>query len=79
MLRRGLAQGDARAIEGEAHAMAGVAATYGMQALERRLRAVLQAAQQGDARGALAKAGDLERELDDAERALRDALQPELV
>jgi signal transduction histidine kinase/CheY-like chemotaxis protein len=78
-LRQALTSADASAIEQEAHAMAGVAGGYGMAALESRLRAVLTAARLGDARDAAAKAGDLERELERAGAALREALRPETV
>ena len=78
-LRAALTSADAHAIELEAHAMAGVAGGYGMAGLDARLRAILTAARRGDAGSAAARAGDLERELECAGVALREALRPETV
>jgi signal transduction histidine kinase/CheY-like chemotaxis protein len=47
-LRRALAAGTPGAITAHAHAMAGMAAGYGMAALEARLRSILNAAHEGD-------------------------------
>ncbi|MBV8575372.1 MAG: response regulator, partial [Acetobacteraceae bacterium] len=77
LLRQALATADAEAIEGEAHAMVGIAGTYGMASLEARLRSILIAARRGDAREAAEGARDLERELERAGAALREALHIE--
>jgi hypothetical protein len=47
-LRRALAAGAPGAIVAHAHSMVGVAAAYGLIALETRLRAILTAVRQGD-------------------------------
>lgn len=78
-LRSALVAGDAGAIESEAHAMAGVAGGYGLTALEQRLRAVLAASRRGPVADAVAIGEDLERELERADTALRQAFRPAMV
>ena len=78
-LRQALQAGDSAAAAGHAHAMVGMAAGYGMAALETRLRALMTAARgpnQGATTGLLEQ---LETDLAQSARALRDALQIELM
>ena len=74
-----LASGDKRDIEAHAHAMAGLAASYGMAALDQRLRAVIDAARGGLPARVEATGDELEAELARAAPALRAALRAELV
>lgn len=78
-LRDALGGTDADAILRVAHAMAGVAAGYGMAALEARLRAVMQAARLHDHAAAMSHAEDLEAALAQAAAALRVSLSIEVV
>jgi signal transduction histidine kinase/FixJ family two-component response regulator len=65
-------------IHAHAHAMAGMAASYGMAALDARLRALLRAAHENPG-SAAAMCEQLEAEIFDAGTALREALQIEMV
>ena len=72
-LRRSLASGSAAEIEAEAHAMAGMAASYAMGALDSRLRAVIHVARSGGIADLHAASAGIEEELDRAKSALRAA------
>ena len=78
-LHAALLDGDASAIIQEAHAMAGLAASYGLAALDERLRAVMDAARAGAPSRARAEGAGLVFELDRAAPALLAALGGELV
>jgi signal transduction histidine kinase/DNA-binding NarL/FixJ family response regulator/HPt (histidine-containing phosphotransfer) domain-containing protein len=78
-LRDALGAGDARAILMAAHAMAGVAGSYGMAALDARLRAVMDAAHHRNNTAAMLLAEDLESDVAQAAAALRESLHIELV
>ena len=66
-------------VAAQAHAMVGMAAGYGMAALEARLRALMQAARGSDIGRVAALAVELDAELSMAANALRDALAIEIV
>ena len=72
-LHRSLASGSAAEIEAEAHAMAGMAASYAMGALDSRLRAVIHGARSGGIANWHAAFAGIEEELDRAKSALRAA------
>ncbi len=74
-----LSAGDRQDIEAHAHAMAGLAASYGMAALDQRLRAVIDAARGGLPMRADVIGDELGAELARAAPALRAALRAELV
>jgi signal transduction histidine kinase/ActR/RegA family two-component response regulator len=74
-----LSSGDAQDIEAHAHAMAGLAASYGMAALDQRLRAVIDAARGGSPPRADVIGDELAAELARAAPVLRAALRAELV
>ena len=79
-LRRALVAGSPGAVTAHAHAMVGMAAGYGMAALEDRLRQVMDAARIGD----LSPLGPgivaaLEKDFERAAKGLRDMLRTELV
>lgn len=76
LLRAALALGEPRAIEDCAHALAGIAGTYGLAGLERRMRHVMAAARCDDPAGAVLAARDLDLELARASEAIRVALRP---
>ncbi len=78
-LRDALGAGDTDAILLVAHAMAGVAGSYAMAALEAKLRQVMQAASRHDAGAAVSLAEDLETDLAQAAAALRNSLRIETV
>ena len=78
-LRDALGGGDAEAILMAAHAMAGVAGSYAMAALEARLRAVMEAAHHRNSAATMLLAEDLESDLAQAAAALRNSLHIELV
>jgi hypothetical protein len=69
-------QGDARATEQGAHALAGLAASYGVAGLERQMRRVIAAAQAGDLAEASRHAQNADAELACAAADLRALLQP---
>jgi CheY-like chemotaxis protein/HPt (histidine-containing phosphotransfer) domain-containing protein len=78
-LRRAIVTGAPGAITAHAHAMVGMAASYGMIALEDRLRLVMNAGREGDPSplGPTIIA-DLERDFEQAARSLRDVLRTEM-
>ncbi|MBN9560631.1 MAG: PAS-domain containing protein [Alphaproteobacteria bacterium] len=78
-LRDAMASGDAQEIEAHAHAMAGLAASYGMAALDQRLRAVIDAGRGGLPLRAEVVGDELAAELARAAPVLRAALRAELV
>jgi len=73
-LRRALASGAGEAVLAQAHAMMGMAAGYGMAALEVRLRALMEAARSGDSKAEAGLAAALDADLARAGAALRSAL-----
>jgi len=75
LLREALASGDPRAVEANAHALAGMAGTYGLIALDRRMRRTMAAAKLGDVAAAAIAAQDLDAELLRASEAIRGALR----
>jgi len=77
-LQAALGQGEAEQVHAHAHAMAGMAAEYGMAALEMRMRALMQLAKV-DPDSAIAAAEQVEAEVARAGDALRAALQHEIV
>ena len=70
-LQAAVAAGEARQIEAEAHAMAGMAASYAMAALEVRLRRLMQAGRAGDLAAARAAASGLKDDFARTEAAFR--------
>lgn len=79
-LRRALTAGAPAAVAAHAHAMVGMAASYGMAALEKRLRLVMDTARDGD----LASLGptvvaDVQTEVERASNVLRELLRTEVV
>ncbi len=74
-LHAALALGEPSATEARAHALAGMAGTYGLAGLERRMRNVMAAARRDDAAGAALAARDLELELARASEAIRAELR----
>jgi CheY-like chemotaxis protein len=78
-LRRAMESGHSTEVAAQAHAMVGMAAGYGMAALEARLRAVMLAARGSDTARATALATELDAELSMAANALREALAIEMV
>lgn len=77
-LQEAVRGGEREATIAQAHAMAGIAAEYGLAALETRLRALLRtAAAEPDATGGIA--GELEAEMMRAAVAMREALRIEMV
>lgn len=76
-LREAVREDDPQSIIAKAHAMAGIAAEYGLAAFEMRLRALLRAA--SDERDAIAAISDeLEAEMARAVSAMREALHIEM-
>ncbi len=79
-LRRAIAAGNPGAITAHAHAMVGMAAGYGMAALETRLRMILAAARDGDTITlSAAVVSEIEADLAEAARMLREISQTEVV
>jgi signal transduction histidine kinase/CheY-like chemotaxis protein len=78
-LRRAMDSGNGDEVLAQAHAMVGMAAGYGMAALEARLRALMLAARGSDTAQAVALAVELDAELSMAADALREALAIEMV
>jgi len=74
-LRAALAAAEPPPVERQARALAGMAATYGLLALDRRMRRVLAAAQRGDIAAAAVLAQNVEAELRRTAEALPDALR----
>jgi signal transduction histidine kinase len=78
-LRRALIAGAPGAIAAHARAMVGVAGTYGMAALESRLRSVMDAARDGEIASLDPTIiADLERDLTQTATRLRDMLRTEI-
>jgi signal transduction histidine kinase/CheY-like chemotaxis protein/HPt (histidine-containing phosphotransfer) domain-containing protein len=77
-LRLALAAGRTADIAAQTHAMAGMAAGYGMVALETKLRALMAASHDTSDRGSDAWASDLEAAFRTAGQALRQAAQKEM-
>ncbi|MBS0562242.1 MAG: PAS-domain containing protein [Proteobacteria bacterium] len=75
-LRAALTAADAAGIEAHAHAMAGLAGSYALAALEHRAQAVVAAVRTGGPARAAASAGDLEALLAESCAALREAACP---
>jgi CheY-like chemotaxis protein len=79
-LRRAIAAGNPSAITAHALAMVGMAAGYGMAALETRLRMILAAARDGDSITlSAAVVAEVEADLAEAARMLREILRTEVV
>jgi CheY-like chemotaxis protein len=79
-LRRAITAGTPAAITAHAHAMVGMAAGYGMAAMETRLRMILAAARDGDMLTlSPAAVNDVEADLAEAARMLREIAQTEVV
>ena len=78
-LRRAMQVGSSDEVAVQAHAMVGMAAGYGMAALEARLRALMLAARSSDTARAAVLAVELDAELSMAADALREALAIEMV
>ncbi len=78
-LRDALGAGDAAAIVEIGHAMAGIAGSYGMSALDARLRLMMMAARDDGAAAAAVLADEVESDLAQAAVALRDFLNIETV
>jgi signal transduction histidine kinase len=79
-LRRSLRARAPGAISAHAQAMVGMAATYGMTALEARLRSITTAARDGDLSPLSSTiAADLDTDFDQSARALREILRTETV
>jgi signal transduction histidine kinase len=78
-LRQAMEAGDGAAVVSQAHAMLGMAAGYGMSALEARLRTLILAARETDIARAASLAAALDTELGMAADALREALAIEMV
>jgi hypothetical protein len=77
-LRRAITARNAAAITTHAHAMVGVAAGYGMAALEYRLRGIMSAARDGDVTALDGTtAADVEADLNEAIVKLRKLMQAE--
>ncbi len=73
-LQAALDGGSCDAIEAAAHAVVGMAASYGFAGIERRLRAVVEAARSGDPAGAAEIAADLTLDLAHTTDAIRGVL-----
>ena len=78
-LRKAFGDGDVEEIISIAHTMAGVAGSYGMAALDAKMRAVMVAAREQGVEAAATIADDVEADLAQAAAALRDFLSIETV
>lgn len=78
-LRRSVEAGRRNEVVSEAHAMIGMAAGYGMAALEARLRALMAAARADEAAQVAVLASELDAELRMAATALHEALAIEML
>jgi signal transduction histidine kinase/DNA-binding NarL/FixJ family response regulator len=79
-LRRALTAGAPGAVAAHAHALVGMAASYGMAALEFRLRTIIAAAREGDLTPlGPTMAADLTADFTEAARSLRDLPRTETV
>jgi signal transduction histidine kinase/CheY-like chemotaxis protein len=76
--RRALAAGIAFEIESQAHTIAGVAAGYGLAALEAKARAIMAAAKAGDTEAFATVFAETEAELARGGSALREILQKDV-
>ena len=76
--RRALASGVAFEIEEQAHAIAGVAAGYGLASLEAKSRAIMGAAHAGDTAALNGAFAETEAELRRGGSALREILQKQV-
>ena len=76
--RRALASGIALEIETQAHTMTGMAAGYGLAALEKKLRAIMAAARAGDTASLDQAFAETTHELARGGAALREILQNEV-
>ncbi len=76
--RRALASGVAFEIESQAHAIAGVAASYGLAALEAKSRAIMAAAKAGDTAAFGTVFAEIEAALARGSTALREISQKEV-
>ena len=74
-LTTALARGDALAAERESHTLAGLAATYGLAGVERRMRQITAASRALDVAGAQAAVAGMEAALSGAGDAVRSALR----
>ena len=74
-LHEALAAADAAVAHEAAHALAGMAGSYGMAAFERRLRAIMTATGAGDVAAARRHAAGLAGELDRSEETIRALLR----
>ena len=79
VLSRAIQVGNADQAAAQAHAMVGMAAGYGMAALEARLRALMLAARSNDTARVAMLATELDAELSMTANALREALAIEIV
>ena len=75
LLREAVGSGEPKPIEANAHALAGMAATYGLAAFDRKMRRVMAAARRGDVPAATAAVQDVELELTRATDGIRAALR----
>ena len=78
-VQRALQEGKGEELANQVHAMIGMAAGYGMAALETRLRALMQASRGPDRAVTAALAEQIGTDLRHASEALREALETELV
>jgi two-component system sensor histidine kinase/response regulator len=74
-LHAALAAANADAAQEVAHALAGMAGSYGLTVFEQRMRAVIAASAAGDVAGAMAKARGMEVELDRSAELCRALLR----
>jgi len=74
LLRDALADTNAGEVMRAAHALSGVAAGYGLVAIETRMRAVMQAARAGDLAAAAAELADIDAELERSAALVRTLL-----
>jgi HPt (histidine-containing phosphotransfer) domain-containing protein len=74
-LQQALISGNATAIDETAHALAGMAGSYGLMAVERRMRRVMAAARRNDIVEATIGADGMEGELDRAGQAIHAMLR----
>jgi len=71
-LREALSAGDAREIEEIAHAVAGMAGTYGLAAVDWRMREIMNAGKAGDIPAAQHAAREMDADLEAAATAVRE-------
>jgi signal transduction histidine kinase len=73
-LRTALDSGEITTVAAAAHALAGMAGSYGLAAVERRMRALMRGAQAGDGTTIVVASEGLQLELDESMAALRRLL-----